>query len=1136
MKTKLLFILFAAFPLFAQTSGKLESIRLYEKDLLFLGESRRGPYFLPDSLIIMDSERVYIDDEIQSKDRYTIDYIDGEIRFDESIPKGAQIRIVYKIAPYNLQKRYLHRPVTRRVFDAPSSVRTARPSPEEETEDFASQLTKSGSITRGVTMGTNRGLKVNSSLNINVSGKVAENVEVVAALTDQTTPIQPEGTTQNLQEIDKVFVQIKAPHLSATMGDYQLNLDGTEFARYSRKLQGAMATAELDRFDVTASGAVSRGKYISMQISGQEGNQGPYPLKGDRGQIDIIVLAGTERVYVDGEQMVRGETNDYVIDYAAAQITFTRKRLITADSRIVVDFQYSDEKFRRNLYSVNSKARLWEDRVKLGVTLLNESDDKDNPLEFPLSEEHLSVLTKAGDDPAQAVIDGAAYVGAGKGYYILDEDSVFTYVGRDSGDYTVSFSDIGFGKGSYDYQGGGIYEYVGENAGRYAPVIVLPTARSHSLLDLDVDVSPVSAIGLKGEIAVSGEDLNTYSSKDDEDNQGTAQNWQMILRPDSIRFLGINFGRIELMGKYRSITDRFRDIDRTTEIEYNRRWDLPESANRGEKVREIAGSYEPWKNWTIGGEYGVIKKGDFFSSDRWQLQSRLNRDELPQYNCRIERIKKDNAADFRRGDWLRQRGRASYELWQIQPSIDYEGEKKEEIWADSAYTGFKFNRYTGGLNFKPSTKIQTGVQLSYRDDDEYVGFHRFRDKSTALTQTAQLQIKQVKSLSASLEYTHRERDYADSTTSSTRTDLAELRMRVSPWKRALTANMDYQISNTATAKKERIYFRVSQGDGNYRFDKNLNEYVNDPLGDYIMRIATTDEFVPVVELKASTNIRMDPSRVWGRFDRKNPQKLPLWKHLSTAISTETSVSIDEKTQEKEVWQIYLLNLSKYRQPDVTIFGNLQVRQDVFLLEHNRNFSVRLRYKSRDEKNNQFLEGGQDRLERERSARMTLRLSDAAGSQHEIISKRTARMFDSKGRQDRDIYGIQFKNDISIRPKTQIEIALESRFSWEEDRFYEEPTRLRAYALVPRFNYSLRGKGRIHGELEWSNVKSTPADRLIPYEMADGRSLGNSMRWDIRFDYQISQTLKATFAYSGRNEPERDRTIHTGRAQVTAAFR
>ena len=85
-------------------------------------------------------------------------------------------------------------------------------------------------------------------------------------------------------------------------------------------------------------------------------------------------------------------------------------------------------------------------------------------------------------------------------------------------------------------------------------------------------------------------------------------------------------------------------------------------------------------------------------------------------------------------------------------------------------------------------------------------------------------------------------------------------------------------------------------------------------------------------------------------------------------------------------------------------------------------------------------------------------------------------------------------------------------------------------------FSFRNKGRLRSEFEWSYVYVNPRDRVIPYEMANGRSPGQSVRWDIRFDYRISQVIQATFSYSGRNEPERDQIIHTGRAQVTAAFR
>jgi hypothetical protein len=71
--------------------------------------------------------------------------------------------------------------------------------------DVQSTLQTSGSIMRGVQIGTNRDFSLNSGLNVELSGKLTEDVEIVAALTDEATPIQPEGNTQTLNEIDKVF-------------------------------------------------------------------------------------------------------------------------------------------------------------------------------------------------------------------------------------------------------------------------------------------------------------------------------------------------------------------------------------------------------------------------------------------------------------------------------------------------------------------------------------------------------------------------------------------------------------------------------------------------------------------------------------------------------------------------------------------------------------------------------------------------------------------------------------------------------------------------------------------------------------------------------------------------------------------
>ena len=784
---------------------------------------------------------------------------------------------------------------------------------------------------------------------------------------------------------------------------------------------------------------------------------------------------------------------------------------------------------------MRAKFHAWDGRVNIGTTYLRESDDKDNPLDFTLTDERLDSLRQAGDDPSSAVVDGASYMGEGKGRYIR-EDGVYRYVGSENGDYNVYFSDVGDGNGDYRYKGGGIYEYVGEKQGRYAPVMLLPTAHSHDLIGLDFDASPLSFINFSGELGLSRFDANTYSEIDDDDNNGLAQKWAVTVKPDSLKFIGLNLGHLEISGKYRRIQDRFQDIDRTNIVEYNRRWDLSASTKRGEVVREITGEYQPFKGMAIGGEFGEIEKGRGFSSKRWQAQSSLDRKSWPKYNYRIEQIDKDDQANNRNGSWLRQRGHAEYRLWKFKPLFDYEGEVKEENWSDSLYTGFKFDNYTGGLEFTLGQKLTASGLLSHRDDDNYVGASQYEDKSTASTQTYKLSLRNIKSLTASVEFTHRERQFADTNIGNKRTDLADVQVRYSPWKQMITSDWHYQVSNTATAQKERVYIKVSQGDGNYRFDPDLNEYVIDPLGDYIMRVLMTDQFIPVVELKASSRIRFQPRR-YLMPKGKSLKKEPGWLlRAVSALSTETYAKVEERTQEKEVWEIYKLNFSRFRQPDVTIFGNLQMRQDVHLFENNRRHSLRLRIENRDEKNNQYLEGGQDRIERNYSARFIFALSNKWSSKSELIQKRTKRTFSVAGRQDRDVYSNQGKIQLSYRPKSALELALQSRMAWEQDRHYDPPTQIRVLAFKPTVTYSLRGKGRLRAELDWTRVQVEPEGRVIPYEVAGGRSLGTSMRWDVRFDYRVSKTIQASLSYSGNHEPTRNRTIHTGRAQMTASFR
>ena len=81
--------------------------------------------------------------------------------------------------------------------------------------------------------------------------------------------------------------------------------------------------------------------------TGKEGNQGPYKLKGNNGELFVLVVSGSERVYVNGVLLERGENNDYTIDYNAGEIVFTSLFTITSEMRINVEYQYSERNYNR---------------------------------------------------------------------------------------------------------------------------------------------------------------------------------------------------------------------------------------------------------------------------------------------------------------------------------------------------------------------------------------------------------------------------------------------------------------------------------------------------------------------------------------------------------------------------------------------------------------------------------------------------------------------------------------------------------------------------------------------------------------------------------------------------------------------
>lgn len=370
-------------------------------------------YFISQVNIIPQTEKIILRGNILSNQDYSFQYSKGFFQLSDSLPYSIfdTLIISYQTIKISLQKEYKRRSLILRVDTetGDSLLISKLDSGIFSTESiFGSSMEKSGTIVRGFTVGTTKDFTLNSGLRLQLAGKLSDDIEIVAALTDENTPIQPEGNTERLEELDKVFIQIKHKNAIGTFGDYELNKKFGEFGVINRKLQGLIGEFFYEGQKGYLGIASSKGKFNSNNLLGIDGVQGPYRLSGINSEPDIIIIAGSERVYLDGIELVRGEGNDYTIDYSNASVTFTPKKLITSASRINIDFEYTDRRYARNVFGAGAEGLLFEDKMSVKFQYLREGDDQDAPIDIILSDSDKENLKNAGDDRNKAVKSGVS--------------------------------------------------------------------------------------------------------------------------------------------------------------------------------------------------------------------------------------------------------------------------------------------------------------------------------------------------------------------------------------------------------------------------------------------------------------------------------------------------------------------------------------------------------------------------------------------------------------------------------------------------------------------------------------------------------------------------------------------------------
>jgi hypothetical protein len=994
-------------------------------------------------------------------------------------------------------------------------------------EESLSSLRSSGSFLRGVRVGSGGQVDMESGLRLQVEGRVGPDVEVEAFLSDRNTPIQPEGRSASLEEVDRIHVQVRSPRWEARLGDVDLALRSGRYLDYRRTVDGLQAGFRRrdpgagDSMWALAHVAGARGRFHRMEISGQEGVQGPWQLRSEQGSSSILVMAGSEAVWVDGVPMARGEDRDYVMDYALGQLSFTPRRPITGDSRIQVEFQYAERVYSRNLYGADVRLPLASGAtLRLGVA--GERDDRKRPLDLFLDQADQDSLARAGDGLEGTIWgSGVRQVEEGEGSWRLVDESAGQWGHyqwaefvpdslRAAFVYDVRFSDVGRDPagsllGDYSRQisssGRVWYRFEGPGLGAWAPLIALAAPTSAEVVDASLDLRR-GAWRLEGEGALSRVDRNLHSSLDDGDNLGLALRARVQWRGPTLGSrLPVQLGA-ELGGQRES--DTFQPLNTVDEVEFQRATGLVRQGGleRMEGSVALRGGdsliFRPSLSW--------LRRSTSLSRSAglsWRWHPRLGFQAEGETRGRrlvgpLSRARLDEARLEQGYGWQR---------WSL-----LSGANAERRVTDS--------RSVDSLDFQASGQghEEGSLRLEHRGSTVEASLERRLRQRRVLDSQAgawqehslveqwRSQVRWSGALRGEVDWTRRRVDYqaADSADGVRDVALLDLGGQGSHhgW------NVRYQAEQSLAAERLVQYVQVDSLQGSYSRDPvNPELFVPDADGDYVAIPWESGQ------QRRASRLQLEAGARWDRG----------------AFSGDHQISVEELSRLEQGWRLYLLQPAAL-QGDSTQSGRIQSRQD---LEWKGGESGQQRWRLRWQEERGLERVLQSSSRRSHVSRLGLRVQDRLGSLRGTLEGEGRRQdVDMPGQSQsrRQVRAWRLQGELSreLRPGWMVRTTLEG----ESARDNATAMKGRRLRVEPTLDGRLGKGGGIGARLSWQQAwASVP---VVPFELLGGARVGRTWRGGLDARLQVGKQSRVTLSWQVDALPERA-AIQSGRLQVQSFF-
>ena len=1010
------------------------------------------------------------------------------------------------------------------------------------------KLNRTGSISRGLMVGNNQDFSLNSNLNLQLSGMISPTMKILASVTDDNIPIQPQGNTQQLQDFDKVFIEVSDQKWKLTAGDFWIKNKDSYFLKYHKRGQGIHLKNKIIgnnniEIDVENSASISKGKFGRNVIQGIEGNQGPYRLYGNENESFIIILSGTENVYIDGVLLKRGQNNDYIIDYNTSEISFTANTLINKDKRIIVEFQYSDKNYARSL--LQSSTTIKKNNSSFYIHGYGEQDSKNQPLQLDFDLLDRQTLENIGDNIDLAIgsgIDSVDFNQATNLYQKIDSlgYEVYQYsTNEQQAVYMLTFSNVGQGNGNYKIKEnnalGKVFEWIAPDTisfgsiiknGDYSPIKKLVTPKKRQIISVG-GKTIWSGNSLSYELSTSNMDLNTFSAINNEDNIGFA---------GLVNFENKNTlkEKWELNQQYRieSISKDYRRIERFREVEFERNWNIQNLITTKDQLLSSA---------KINLKH--LENGLF----QYQLNSYFIKDEFNGYknDFKIKWNKKVNLnfdGSLMNSDgqfntsFLRHKTDLFIPIKGFKLGFKDINENNQFFIADTLNNNsYRFYDWKVYIENYDSTKNR--IQFFYQERYDWFKDRSILKKATkAISPGLMVGISSRKNfnLNYSLAYRMLQSDSSLTNILPENSLASRLNYNLKLLKGGINTNSFLEIGSGLELQKEFIYIEVPAGQGVYTWNdyndngiKELNEFEIAAFSDqatYIRVFTPNNNYVKIYSFQYNQNLNID-------FKRIIDGKTMVEKFLNKFYN-QTAVNTHKKTNDLDL-QTLLNPLVNADNPIIQQMSN-SLRNSLFFNRSSSKYSVELVTQLFANKNllingTDFISTNKDQIK----FRWNMNKSFMLNSQLTKEIKKNSSTYMTN--RNYDIENIEINNRISFQPNTLFRIAINGRYSEKRNSIEYGNEKAFINDIGLELRRSKRDKGLLNGELHLVNINyNGESSSTIGFEMLEGLQLGKNITWKLGFQKNMSNNIQISINYNGRKSEE-NRAIHTGSMQMRAFF-